>query len=566
MKKLLSLTVIFAIGCVAVIFSPRSRAGGWRELRWDYVNGQILVKIKPGGGVNSERDYLSDKQLPPGTRAELIASADTGGPFLVQLDGKLSVEEAVEMAERDPRVEYAEPNYICRLEETVPNDVLFSVEWGLLNTGKDGFGGKAGADISATKAWDITTGSDNVVVAVVDTGADLSHEDLNPNRWINPGEVPGNGVDDDGNGLVDDVNGWNFLANNNNLFESASVDSHGTHVAGTVGAAGNNGTGISGVAWRVKLMPVKFIGRQPDGVINGSTADAIKAINYVTQMRRRGVDIRAINASWSGGRSKALHGAISDAGDAGIVFVCAAGNGGSDSRGDDLDNPEMADFPAAWTDIPSLISVAALDRSDALAGFSNFGHRTVAVGAPGVSIISTFPGNAGAPNGTYAQLSGTSMATPHVTGIVALLSSADPSLTPAQINKVIIQTAEPIPSLASKVISSGRANAYNALTKTFAQRASPVVTAVSATKTVLIVDGVGFLNGSAVIEANGEILPVSIKYRPSFALSNGTISRLVAKLGKPRMKSLFPTGVSAAVTVLNLSTLERSASFTFVRR
>jgi len=566
MKKVVSFALLGSTFAFMLFLAPRAHATKKSKLRWDYVEGQILVKMREGAVQGIEREYLSDQLLPIHTRPELVSSEEQSGPYLVQIDSSLSVEEAVAIAESDPRVEYAEPNYICHPLEMVPNDALFSLEWGLLNTGTDGLGGKAGADISATRAWDITTGSDDVVAAVVDTGTDLGHEDLSANRWINPREIPNNGVDDDGDGLVDDVSGWNFFANNNVLVESASVDNHGTHVAGTIGAAGNNGAGITGVAWHVKLMSVKFIARQSDGQVNGSTSDAIRAINFVSDQRRRGVNVRAINASWSGGKSKALHQAIVDAGAAGIVFVCAAGNGGDDGIGDNIDDPEAAEYPAAWADIPSLISVAALDRSDGLAGFSNFGHATVGVGAPGVSIISTFPGTASLPNGTYAQLSGTSMATPHVTGIVALLAAVNSSLTAEQIVARIVRTAEPILSLSSKVASSGRANAYNAVTNTTAQRGSPAISAISATKKLLTVDGLGFINGSAVIEANGSSLPADVKYDASFALANGSTSELSVKLGKPLMNSLFPIGTPVNVTVFNPTTGERSSAITFVRR
>jgi subtilisin family serine protease len=528
--------------------------------RAQFVSGQLLVKYRSEvEAAEIERDI--DDWVPPSIRVGMqpLHTSALGKFYLVKLHHGVSVEDAVSMLNRSPRVEYAEPNYYVRPMETTPNDPFFPQEWGMLNTGTLPPGSKAGADIEAARAWDITTGGD-VVVATTDTGVDYNHEDLASNIWVNPNEIAGNGIDDDGNGFVDDINGWNFFDNNNRVFDPINdqgpIGGHGTHVSGTIGAVGNNGKGVAGVAWQVKLMILKFIGRQSDGTFTGATSDAISAINYAIAERKRGINVRVINASWAGSKNaQALHDAINAAGKAGILFVCAAGNADS-GQGQNNDDPNLALYPAAWSDIPSLMSVAALDDQDNLAFFSYYGHGTVAVGAPGVGIISTFPNN------TYGQNTGTSMATPHVSGVAVLLAAHEPSLTPVQIAQRIISTSQPVLSLASKVMGSGRVDAYNALTNHAADQGSPQIAAVATTKKWITVDGIGFGNGSAVVEANGVSLGNAV-YDSSFVLANGTITELSVKLGKSLMRSTFPPGVPVPVTVFNPTTGERSSPFTF---
>jgi len=325
----------------------------------------------------------------------------------------------------------------------VATDPSFPSQWALHNTGQNG--GTAGADIRATQAWNVTTGSRSVVVGIVDSGIDVSHPDLAANIWTNPGEIPGNGIDDDHNGYVDDVHGWNFVDNTNLVDDGFG---HGTHVAGIVGAVGGNGIGVAGVAWQVSLMPLKF--EDSRGI--GSTSSVLAALNYATMMRRdHGIDIVATNNSWQSvaGFSQLAHDAIQAESDAGIVFVAAAGNNGTD-------NDVTPRYPAGYR-LPNVITVAATDGGDQLAGLSNYGATTVDLGAPGIMIQSTFPG------ATYGMLSGTSMAAPQVTGVVALLAAAKPGITVAEARAAILGSTTPVASLAGKTVTGGRLDAAAAL-------------------------------------------------------------------------------------------------------
>jgi subtilisin family serine protease len=313
----------------------------------------------------------------------------------------------------------------------------------LSNTGQTG--GTAGADIAAPRAWSTTTGDADTVVAVIDTGTDINHPDLKNNVWINPGETAGNGVDDDKNGYVDDVNGWDFHNNDASVYDAASEDSHGTHVAGTIAAEGNNGIGVTGVNWKAKIMPLKFLG--PNG---GYTSNAVKAIDYAVA---KGAKIS--NNSWGGGGySQTLKDAISRADASGHLFIAAAGNGGSDGIGDD--NDATPSYPASY-DNPNIVSVAATDSKDALAGFSNYGGASVDLAAPGVGILSTLPGN------TYGSYNGTSMATPHVSGVAALLKSKNPAADDATLKERLIKSVDARSNLSGKTTTGGRLNAAEAL-------------------------------------------------------------------------------------------------------
>lgn len=395
----------------------------------------ILVKFPP---ASPDIKVLERKLGPQG-----IQKTHTPGLYLVRLaaPGLDSVREMLASIQSQKlNTISAEPDYLVE-SSLAPNDPSFVQTWGLSNKGQSG--GVANADIDAVDAWGITTGSRAVRVAVIDTGIDSTHPDLAANIWSNPSETAGNGIDDDQNGFSDDTQGWNFYANTNDPMDD---NNHGTHVAGTLGAAGNDGQGIAGVCWNVSLVALKFLSK--DGV--GATSDAVDAINYATSL---GVDV--MSNSWAGGAySAALKAAIDDADQHGILFVAAAGNGGFDGIGDD--NDSVAVYPASYP-CENIIAVAASDDQDNLTAFSNYGATTVHIAAPGSAIYSTVTG------GRYATYAGTSMATPHVAGACALLKSAGLGLTHLQIKERILASADQLPSCANKLVSGGRLNLYAAL-------------------------------------------------------------------------------------------------------
>jgi large repetitive protein len=551
------LAVCACLALVSVVVVPHSsvysQIGDLKRsesVRRRYADDRIVVKLRTQ--FAADMDSVAEEIFrAPGLKTEALTQR-LSGPHVVHLDQSLSVEEAINRASADPRVEYAEPDYFVYATDTTPNDPLFAQMWGLSQAGCSICDpSQLTPNIDATKAWDITTGSDDIIAVILDTGVDLDHEDLAPNAWVNPGEIAGNGKDDDGNGFVDDIHGWNYYDDTNQTFKTASEDFHGTHVAGSIGAVGNNGKGVTGVAWHVKLMSLKFLGGTQG---KGSTSNAVRGINYAIDMRNRGYNVRVINASWGGsGGSQALHDAIAAANDAGILFVCAAGN-----EGNNVDTTPS--YPSAFAgDLAGTLSVAAVDQSGNLASFSNFGHGAVSLAAPGVQIMSTYPG------GGYANLSGTSMSTPYVSGIAVLLWAQNPSLTPAQVKQRIIDTSEPLTSLASLVARSGRASAYDAVTNTIAPPQSPVIAGrPQFTKRSVTIDGFGFVNGASVIEVDGVLLD-PITYDTSFSLANGTLTRLVAEIGKKPMKRTFPIGVSVTIDVVNTATGQHSPQISAAR-
>lgn len=366
----------------------------------------------------------------------------------------------------------------------MPNDSLASQLWGLENTGQTG--GNSDADIDAAAAWGISTGSRDVVVAVIDTGVDWRHPDLAANLWINAGETA-NGLDDDGNGLVDDIYGYNFAANTGNPMDD---NGHGTHVAGTIAAVGNNGVGVAGINWSGSIMALKFL--RADG--SGTTSDAIRAIHYATMQRLRfGVNVRVINMSWGGGGfSAALRDAIQAASNAGILSVAAAGNS---ARDNDL-SPQ---YPSSY-EVSTLVAVAATDSRDQLARFSNYGATSVDLAAPGVSILSTYPNN------RYVALSGTSMATPHVAGVAALAWSVAPNATVAEIKSALLGGVDRVAGLAGKVATGGRLNAYTTLRMLKpGTPASPVIGSLEITPGTLTAGTVATLAARGVYDPAGTV-------------------------------------------------------------
>jgi subtilisin family serine protease len=324
-----------------------------------HEDGEVLVKYRENRATEHGVRFRSMWRL------SIVKTYKTSGIHKVKLPADMTVDQAVAIYRSDPDVLYAEPNYRYRLL-ALPNDTEIGRLWGLVN---DGTGGTMDADMDADQAWDLETGSRDIVVAVVDSGVDANHPDLAANIWTHPGEVPDNGIDDDGNGYVDDVHGWDFADHDN---RPVDVHGHGTHVAGIIGAVGNNGIGVTGVCWQVSIMPLRFI----TAADYGTTADAIAAIEYAAA---NGADV--INLSWGGGDfSRALKDAI-DAVDA--LVVCAAGNDGNN-----LD--DVKTYPASF-DSANVLSVGASDADDEPAWFTNYSDSLVDVAAPGSDILSTVP-------------------------------------------------------------------------------------------------------------------------------------------------------------------------------
>lgn len=395
----------------------------------------MIVALEGEGTTAGLREVNGDL----GARVEEVAPES--GARLVDLPRGVGVAEAVEEYRDAPGVAYAEPNYLYRPVQspTTPSDPDFRALWGLHNTGQTG--GTADADVDAPEAWEKLGESSPVVVAVIDSGVDVSHPDLAANVWRNPGETPNNGRDDDGNGYVDDVNGWDFANGDASVYDGTQ-DDHGTHVAGTIAAAHDNGTGVAGLGRNVKVMPLKFI----DGEF-GSAFDAARAIDYAVA---QGVPVS--NNSWGGPKeSRYVKEAIDRARAKGHLLVAAAGNSGLDN-----DSSTERSYPASSAS-ENIVSVAATNSRDELAWFSNYGATGVDLGAPGVGILSTTAG------GGYGGKSGTSMATPHVAGAAALLLGKDPNLGYSEVKSLLLSGVDPSPSLAGKTVTGGRLNAANSL-------------------------------------------------------------------------------------------------------
>jgi len=413
---------------------------------------EVLVRFKPDVSLTEIRsiaaahhDQLND-EIESVKGLSVIDDLDNADPDVVVAQYKSM-----------SNVEYAEANTQIGLDDPVPteftykyakdpapglglpDDPQFSCQWSLDNQGQDN--GKAGADISALEAWKKTHGSKDVVVAVLDSGVDYTHVDLRENMWLRPDNVPA--YFDDELGSFNDQQGYNGT---DQLTDPMDDNGHGTHCAGIIGAEGDNGEGIAGINWDVQIMPLKFLGRGGFG----TTADAIKAINYAIDRKKHGVNVRVINASWgSTQKSKALEDAIRAAGDAGILFVAAAGNDGSD-------NDRRPHYPSNY-DLPNVISVAALDRNDELASFSNWGVKTVHVAAPGKEIHSTWLGD------TYRDASGTSMAAPEVSGVAALILAKEPNLSVEKLKERILKSVDKLDALNGKIASGGRIDAAKAV-------------------------------------------------------------------------------------------------------
>lgn len=471
--------------------APTRRAAQW-------VPGQLIVRFIPSRGfpvlpqrIGGEAAQSTVVEVRRAARAEMdqVASrigfrvldeavftpgvAMPQGLFLykVQVSEDVSLDEAARLLERQPGVLYASRNYIRQTREAgpgrPPDDPGFPEQWGLHNTaqtfeGTDGpVAGTPDADVDALEAWNVQIGdgSSPVVVAVLDSGLQPDHPDLAANMWRNPRETPDNGIDDDENGLVDDVYGWDFFHDDASVYDPVDREMHGTHVAGIIGAVADNGVGIAGVAWNVRIMALKFIG--PEG---GQDFDAIRALAYARSIGDRDGLRMLTNNSWGGpGASQATKDAI-EASD--MLFVAAAGN-------DAKDNDVEPDYPASY-DSPNIISVAATDWNDRLAEFSHWGATSVDLAAPGHRTLSLYPTDNPdrhaqcEPPATCLVIyeSGTSMAAPHVAGVAALVMSQLPAATWAEVKQRILDSVDPLPALEGKMVTGGRLNARKALGST----------------------------------------------------------------------------------------------------
>lgn len=467
-------------------------ANAQKAQRGVFVKDELLVKFN--GDPRSSRAEAANRKI----GAAVLENFADLGLQRVKIPAGTSLEEAIERYKSLDGVEYVQKNYYYHLLAT-PNDPQFTS------------GGMYGLSrISAPAAWDLTTGSSAVVVADIDTGLRYTHEDIAANAWTNPGEIAGNGVDDDANGFVDDVYGADFFFNDGNPIDE---NGHGTHTAGTIGAVGNNMLGVSGVNWSVRIMTVKIYDNDGFGT---TSAMLINAYNYVRMMKNRGVNIRVTNNSYGGcdeacGYDQATKDALDAMGDAGILNVFAAGN-----QATNVDTSPY--FPVGYTS-PSVLGVAASTSTDVRAGFSNFGAVSVDLAAPGSGILSTTFSS----NSSYGTLSGTSMATPHAAGAAALLSAHNPSLSAASLKATLMNTVDPLADWVGVVKSGGRLNVDRALRNQTVCTIAPAINAIAApTKGgVFTVNVTAAQNCDYAVKSNAGWIKVST---PDAMSGNGTFT------------------------------------------
>lgn len=413
-----------------------------------YVPGELIVKFNAGASESARGNALARVNGQAGERiltAAMRRAGDSEG--LTVIHTSMSVPEAVAALRGLPNVAYAEPNYVYQ-HEAVSNDTYFTDGslWGMYGDATspaNQYGSQAG------EAWALGhTDCSSVYVGVIDEGYMFTHEDLTANAGKNPGEIAGNGVDDDANGYVDDVNGWDFANGDNTVFDG-TTDDHGTHVSGTIGGVGGNGKGVAGVCWSVRIISGKFLGRN-----GGTTANAVKAVDYMTDLKtRHNLNLVATSNSWGGGGfSQALGDAIGRANSANILFIAAAGNSTYDC------DTSTACYPAEYTNA-NVIAVASITSTGGISSFSNYGATTIDIGAPGSGIWSSVPTSAKGKIGSgYSSYSGTSMATPHVSGAAALYAAYHPGSSAATVKSAILNSAVPTSSLTGKVATGGRLN------------------------------------------------------------------------------------------------------------
>ena len=527
--------VLFSLAAlVSTLLSFSASAGddSTEDIREEHSIDQLIIGYTDQG-TTTEKIAIREKSRRDvsATSYESISPRDSRTE-VVKLGKNISVKEAIRRLKGQPGIRFVEPDYIVHAL-AAPNDPYFASTatplWGMRGSSSlpaNPYGS------NAASAWDLGyVGNSNVAVGVVDEGIQVLHPDLAANIWRNPGETAGDRVDNDGNGYVDDINGWNFVNNNGTVYGGGTLDAHGTHVAGTIGAKGNNAIGVAGVNWNVNIISAKFL-----AATGGTTSNAIRAIDYLTDLKRRGLaNIVAINNSWGGGGfSQALLDSINRAGDQNILFVAAAGNSTAN-------NDVVASYPSNYVCDNSntrgwdcVIAVASINSLGARSSFSSFGATTVDLGAPGDDIWSTVPGG-------YLNYSGTSMATPHVTGAAALCESIKPDLSAKQIRDAITSTVANTSSLLGSTATNGRLDvgamaracfAGTYLPLSLANASTPQVLAAGLVGTtysqkMLTLNGTGLNTWSVTAGATPSILP------PGLTLLGGVIS------GTPTTAGLF---------------------------
>lgn len=413
----------------------------------NFVPNEILIKFSKGISEAKKAEILG--RINGKVKEQILTKlmekfGDNEGITLVEMP--MAALDAIAKVKGITGIEYAEPNYIYTHNAT-SNDAYFTNGslWGMYGAATSP-ANQYGSH--AATAWaNGHTGSNTVYIGIIDEGYMYTHQDLTANAGKNPGEIAGNGLDDDNNGFKDDVYGWDFDGNNNTVFDGAG-DDHGTHVAGTIGGMGGNSLGVAGVCWNVKLLSAKFLGSR-----GGTTANSIKAVDYFTDLKiRHQINIVATNNSWGGGGfSQGLQDAIERANQAGILFIAAAGNNSSN-------NDATANYPSNYPNA-NIIAVASITNTGGLSSFSNYGATQVDLGAPGSGIMSSVPvSSKGKIISSYASYNGTSMATPHVTGAAALYASSNPGASASAIKTAILSSVIATPSLSGKCATGGRLN------------------------------------------------------------------------------------------------------------